>query len=96
MVGEFGGDTYETNEDLVAWLDGDFTALILHSVAALGFAVGAEDSVDTDSFHAVAEELLIGFFRVLLGEAVDLREVLLAILGSVVVDDLRELSGMLA
>ena len=83
--------TYESNEDLVTWLDVDLTACVLNRVAGLGFTVRSEDSVDTNGFHAVAEELLVGFLRVLLGDTVDLREVLLAVVGSVVVDDLGEL-----
>lgn len=85
------GKTYEADENLVTWLDVDVATVLVDGHVLLRFAVRAENSVDTDGFHAVAEELLVRFFRVFFGEAVDLGEVLLALLGQVVVNDLGEL-----
>lgn len=74
------GETYEADEDLVAWLDVDIATVLVDSHVRLRLAVGAEDSVNTDGFHAVAEELLVRLLRLLFGEAVDLGEVLHALL----------------
>lgn len=73
------GRTYKADKDLIAGLDRDLAAVFVEDHAGLGLAVGAEDSIDTDGFHAVAEELLVRFFRVVLGQAVDFREVFLAL-----------------
>lgn len=82
-VGEGGTD--KATEDLVTWLDADFAPVVVDGVVDLGFSIGAESAVETDAFHGVVQDLVVGFGRVHLGVLVDGREMLLSLFGKVVI-----------
>ena len=84
------GDTYRADKHLVASLDTVLAGFIRHVDVILSLAVNAQVAVQADSLQAKAGEPVISFRSVLVGQAVDLREILLA-LSKVEVDDLGEL-----
>lgn len=83
--------TYRSNEDFVARFDVDLAAGVEDGSAGLGLAVGSKGTVDTDGLQAVAAQLLLRVGVILLGQLVDLGEVLLAFRRQEVVDDASEL-----
>lgn len=80
-----GGGTDKTTEDLVAGLDADFAPIVVDGVMDLGFSIGAESAVETDAFHGVVQDLVVGFGRVHLGVLVDVRKMLLPFVREVVI-----------
>lgn len=84
------GNTYRADKHLVASLDTVLAGFIRHVDVIPSLAVNAQVAVQADSLQAKAGEPVISFRSVLVGQAVDLREILLA-LGQVEVDDLGEL-----
>lgn len=72
--------TYRANEDLIARLDVDITAILFDVEVGLGLAVSSRASVQANSLEHVAGQLGVGLRRILLCEKADLRQVLLAVI----------------
>lgn len=89
MQGETVGYTYSADEDLVALLDVDFARFVADGQVRLGLTEGAKSAEETESLQTVAGQLVIGLRSILLGQTVNLREMLLAF-RQVVVDDVGE------
>ena len=68
-------------------------ALVVEDHICFRLAERTKGPVEAERFQAVAHQFLIGLLAIVLGQVVDLREVLLALVGEVVVDYLGELWG---
>lgn len=84
------GDTYRADKHLLSRFDAVLAGLIRHVDIGLGLAVDAQVAIQADSLQAKAGEPVISLRSVLVGQAVDFREILLTF-GKVEVDDLGEL-----
>lgn len=69
---------------------------IVDSEVLLRLSVGAKGSIETESLQTVASQRLIRLLVILLGQAVDRRQVLLALRGKIEIEDLRKLFDLLA
>lgn len=87
-------ETYEADEAFIALLNLDYAAVVIDLCINSSFAVRAECTIETDTFHAVVQKQVVCFGGVEFGNAVDLREVLRARRREVVVEQLGELSYM--
>lgn len=62
---------HKTNKYLVARFDSDLTISVPNGRLYRRFAIGAEGTVETDSFHGIVEYLVIRFGRIQFGEAIN-------------------------
>ena len=79
------GGAYEIAEDGITLVDLDFAASIVDGLVFGGGARGPERAVETNPFHGVVEESVVGFGGVHFGVFVDGGEMLFAFVGEVVV-----------
>ena len=88
---QWGRKTDKTAEDLVSSLHADGSTVVVDRRGSGGFAVGPECAVQAAAFHGVVKELVLGLWRVHFRQPVDLGQMLFAVVGQVVVEQLREL-----
>lgn len=68
----------ERYKDFIAWLDSDRFAFVVDCGVDLRFSIGAKCAVETDTFHNVVGEFLVGFRGIFFGQFVDVWQMLLA------------------
>lgn len=81
----------EADEDLVTRLDPDRSTAIVDGGRNLTLPIGAESAVESDPFHRVVQQFVIGFGRVHLRQPIDFRKIDLTLVRQVEVKQLGKL-----
>lgn len=83
--------TYKADKHLITGVDGNLSAVVIDYHRGGRLAVRTKGSIETNTLHAVVQQLVISLSSVLLGPTADHWKMDLSFLREVVVDDLSEL-----